>query len=144
MAYCKRGMKCVDLTDASVRSTETPYRNGNFLMAYAHIAHECRIGTQTIIANGALLSGGGQRRRSRVRFRQLDQGPVGQRIAACYGARMLGEITAGKVRTVETFYTLQLSPASVVQPDLQIVWNPAFNPDPGPAVVLQFQFVLKW
>ena len=44
----------------------------------------------------------------------------------------------------ETFYTLQLSPTSIVQPDLQIVWNPAFNPDPGPAVVFQFQFVLKW
>ena len=44
----------------------------------------------------------------------------------------------------ETFYTLQLSPASVVQPDLQIVWNPAFNPDPGPAVVFQFQFIVKW
>ncbi len=44
----------------------------------------------------------------------------------------------------ETFYTLQLSPTSVVQPDLQIVWNPAFNPDPGPVVVFQFQFVVKW
>jgi porin len=44
----------------------------------------------------------------------------------------------------ETFYTLQLSPASRIQPDLQIVWNPAFNPDPGPAVVFQFQFMLKW
>ena len=44
----------------------------------------------------------------------------------------------------ETFYTLRLSPASVVQPDLQIVWNPAFNPDPGPAVVFQFQFIVKW
>ena len=44
----------------------------------------------------------------------------------------------------ETFYTLQLSPMSQLQPDLQIVWNPAFNPDPGPAVVFQFQFLLKW
>ena len=44
----------------------------------------------------------------------------------------------------ETFYTLRLSPASVVQPDLQIVWNPAFNPDPGPAVVFQFQFIVRW
>jgi porin len=44
----------------------------------------------------------------------------------------------------ETFYTLQLSPMSQLQPDLQIVWNPAFNPDPGPAVVFQFQFILKW
>ena len=45
---------------------------------------------------------------------------------------------------LETFYTLQLSPTSQLQPDLQIVWNPAFNPDPGPAVVFQFQFLLKW
>ncbi|HTT40810.1 MAG TPA: carbohydrate porin [Burkholderiales bacterium] len=44
----------------------------------------------------------------------------------------------------ETFYTLQLSPLSQVQPDLQLVWNPAFSPDPGPAVVFQFQFILKW
>jgi len=45
---------------------------------------------------------------------------------------------------LETFYTLQLSPMSQLQPDLQIVWNPAFNPDSGPAVVFQFQFLLKW
>ena len=44
----------------------------------------------------------------------------------------------------DTFYTLQLSPLSRVQPDLQIVWNPAFNPDPGPAVVFQIQFLLRW
>jgi porin len=44
----------------------------------------------------------------------------------------------------ETFYTLQLTPASILQPDLQVVWNPAFNPDPGPAVVFQLQLVLKW
>ena len=45
---------------------------------------------------------------------------------------------------LETFYTLQFSPTSQLQPDLQIVWNPAFNPDAGPAVVFQFQFILKW
>ena len=45
---------------------------------------------------------------------------------------------------LETFYTLQLSPTSQLQPDLQIVWNPAFNPNPGPAVIFQFQFLLKW
>jgi len=44
----------------------------------------------------------------------------------------------------ETFYTLQLTPMSRLQPDLQIVWNPAFNPDAGPAVVFQFQFLLRW
>lgn len=45
---------------------------------------------------------------------------------------------------LETFYTLQLSPTTIIQPDLQVVWNPAFNPDPGPAVVFQLQFVVKW
>jgi hypothetical protein len=31
-----------------------------------------------------------------------------------------------------------------LQPDVQIVWNPAFNPDPGPAAVVQLQLVLVW
>jgi porin len=44
----------------------------------------------------------------------------------------------------ETFYTLQLSPMMRLQPDLQLVWNPAFNPDPGPFTVVQTQFILAW
>jgi len=44
----------------------------------------------------------------------------------------------------ETFYTLQLSPMIRLQPDLQIVFNPVFNPDPGPFVVVQSQFILSW
>ena len=44
----------------------------------------------------------------------------------------------------ETFYTLQLSPMMRLQPDLQLVWNPAFNPDPGPFTVVQTQFILSW
>ncbi len=44
----------------------------------------------------------------------------------------------------ETFYTLQLSPLMRVQPDLQLVWNPAFNPDPGPFTVVQAQIILSW
>jgi carbohydrate-selective porin OprB len=44
----------------------------------------------------------------------------------------------------ETFYTLQLSPMTRLEPDLQIVWNPAFNPDPGPFVVVQTQIILTW
>jgi UDP-N-acetylglucosamine acyltransferase len=31
--------------------------NGNLIMAYAHIAHDCLIGDQTILANGATLAG---------------------------------------------------------------------------------------
>ncbi|HTR02599.1 MAG TPA: carbohydrate porin [Thermoanaerobaculia bacterium] len=44
----------------------------------------------------------------------------------------------------ETFYTLQLSPLLRLQPDLQLVWNPVFNPDPGPFTVVQAQFILSW
>ena len=44
----------------------------------------------------------------------------------------------------ETFYTLQLFPMTRLEPDLQLVWNPAFNPDPGPFVVVQAQFILTW
>jgi carbohydrate-selective porin OprB len=44
----------------------------------------------------------------------------------------------------ETLYTLQLSPMMRLQPDLQIVWNPAFNPEPGPFTVVQTQFILNW
>jgi hypothetical protein len=44
----------------------------------------------------------------------------------------------------ETFYTLQLSPMMRLQPDPQIVWNPAFNPDAGPFTIVQTQFILTW
>ena len=44
----------------------------------------------------------------------------------------------------ETFYALQLTPTTKLQPDLQVVWNPAFNPDSGPVVVVQIQLDLAW
>jgi UDP-N-acetylglucosamine acyltransferase len=31
--------------------------NENFIMAYSHIAHDCRIGNQVVMANGATLAG---------------------------------------------------------------------------------------
>ena len=31
--------------------------DGNWIMAYAHIAHDCRVGNQTVFANGASLAG---------------------------------------------------------------------------------------
>ncbi len=31
-----------------------------------------------------------------------------------------------------------------LQPDLQVVWNAAFNPDPGPSTVFQMQMILAW
>jgi len=45
---------------------------------------------------------------------------------------------------LETFYALQLTPTMKLQPDFQIVWNPTFNPESGPALVGQIQLVLAW
>ena len=36
---------------------ETVIGNDNWIMAYVHIAHDCRIGNQTIMANNATLAG---------------------------------------------------------------------------------------
>jgi porin len=44
----------------------------------------------------------------------------------------------------ETTYALQLTPTTKLQPDLQLVWNPARNPNTGPAVVLQLQLEVAW
>ena len=44
----------------------------------------------------------------------------------------------------ETFYTLQLSPTARLEPDLQLIWDPAFSPDSGPATVFQVQMILAW
>jgi len=44
---------------------------------------------------------------------------------------------------LETTYAMQLTPTTKLQPDLQVVWNPTFNPD-GSAVVFQMQLDLAW
>jgi UDP-N-acetylglucosamine acyltransferase len=31
--------------------------NGNFFMAYSHVAHDCAVGNRTVLANGATLAG---------------------------------------------------------------------------------------
>lgn len=45
---------------------------------------------------------------------------------------------------LEAGYVLQLTPTAKLQPDLQVVWNPVANPDPGPALVFQLQLDLAW
>jgi len=45
---------------------------------------------------------------------------------------------------VEAGYVLQLTPTAKLQPDVQVVWNPAYNPDAGPAVVFQLQLDIAW
>ncbi|HAB16397.1 MAG TPA: carbohydrate porin [Verrucomicrobiota bacterium] len=44
----------------------------------------------------------------------------------------------------EIFYALQLTPTVRLQPDVQVVWNAAFNPEPGPALVWQLQLNIAW
>ena len=46
--------------------------------------------------------------------------------------------------TMEAGYVLQLTPTIKLQPDIQVVWNAAFNQDPGPAVVFQLQLDFVW
>jgi carbohydrate-selective porin OprB len=45
---------------------------------------------------------------------------------------------------LEAGYVLQLTPTAKLQPDIQVVWNPAYNSDAGPAVVFQLQLDLGW
>jgi porin len=44
---------------------------------------------------------------------------------------------------LEAFYALQLRPMVKIQPDLQYIWNPAFNPANN-ALVAQLQLVFSW
>ncbi len=36
---------------------KTVIGNGNYFMAYSHVAHDCQIGNQVVMANGATLAG---------------------------------------------------------------------------------------
>jgi UDP-N-acetylglucosamine acyltransferase len=42
---------------ATLEGGETRVGDGNFVMGYVHVAHECHIGNQVIVVNGALLAG---------------------------------------------------------------------------------------
>jgi porin len=44
----------------------------------------------------------------------------------------------------EAGYVLQLTPTAKLQPDLQVVWNAAHNPDSSPALIAQVQLDLTW
>jgi UDP-N-acetylglucosamine acyltransferase len=47
----------VTIHRGTTKSWETRIGNHNFLMANAHVAHDCRIGDHCILANGALMGG---------------------------------------------------------------------------------------
>jgi carbohydrate-selective porin OprB len=44
----------------------------------------------------------------------------------------------------ETTYVLQLTPLTSIQPDLQVVWDPAGNPNANANVIFQLQLNLTW
>jgi len=47
----------VTVNRSSTPGEETMVGSGNFFMAAAHVAHNCRVGNSVILANGALLGG---------------------------------------------------------------------------------------
>lgn len=47
----------VTIHRATTEEGSTRIGDGNFLMANCHVAHDCKIGSRVIIANGALLAG---------------------------------------------------------------------------------------
>lgn len=44
----------------------------------------------------------------------------------------------------ETIYALQLTPTIKIQPDFQMIWDPAFHQNTDHAMVIQLQLVLAW
>ena len=44
----------------------------------------------------------------------------------------------------ETTYVLQLTPLATLQPDLQVIWNPANNPNAEHNIIFQLQLNLLW
>ncbi len=50
--------ECVTLHRGTVKGGgKTIIGNRNFFMAYSHVAHDCQIGNQVVLANGATLAG---------------------------------------------------------------------------------------
>lgn len=47
----------VTINRATAAGAETRLGDDNLLMAYAHVAHDCQIGNQVVLANGATLGG---------------------------------------------------------------------------------------
>ncbi len=46
--------------------------------------------------------------------------------------------------TIESVYALQLTPTIKIQPDFQMIWDPAFNEAHSRAEVFQIQLVMAW
>ena len=55
-----------------------------------------------------------------------------------------GQLTYGPEQIVETFYRMQATAHLQVSPDLQIITNPGYNRDRGPAVVASLRVNLRY
>ncbi|MDR1725733.1 MAG: acyl-ACP--UDP-N-acetylglucosamine O-acyltransferase [Bacteroidales bacterium] len=49
--------ECVTINRGTAASGKTIIGNDNLIMAYSHIAHDCRIGNHCVLANGTTLAG---------------------------------------------------------------------------------------
>jgi hypothetical protein len=45
---------------------------------------------------------------------------------------------------VEALYVLQITPTAYLTPDVQVLWDPANNPDLGHSVIFQLPLVTSW
>jgi carbohydrate-selective porin OprB len=45
---------------------------------------------------------------------------------------------------LEASYVLQLTPTTKLQPDFQVVWNPAFSANTDTAMIFQLQLEASW
>ena len=66
----------VTVNRATNSEAATVVGSNNFIMANAHIAHNCVVGNHVIMANGTLLGGHVDGAGSRVSFRQLSGAPI--------------------------------------------------------------------
>ena len=73
----------------TAEGSATKIGNRNFLMAGAHIGHNCEIGNNVIIANNCLLAGLRLRGRRRVFRRRINISPVHAHRATGNGSRQL-------------------------------------------------------
>ena len=55
-----------------------------------------------------------------------------------------GVVTGRTETAVELGYVLHLTPTTRLQPDLQVVWNPAYSTTADTAVVFQLQLDINW
>jgi len=73
--------------------------------------------------------------------------PVHQRYLASGGLGFLlgdGRLTYGPEQIAESYYRIQVGPYTQVSPDVQLIRNPGYNQDRGPATVLSVRVNVRY